>query len=348
LEAAAVAQAAADRADAANDRRGEAVARTVAARHRAESGTGSVEEMEALARQALPLLQEAGDDDGLARIWFTLGKVAEFRCRFEDMAQAAEQAISHARRIGWPNLFGLPAALVLGPRPADEALQALDGLLADDPNPHRRLYRARLLGMLGRFDEAWATAEEVNARLRELTGEELSAPEALASIATLVGDHEAAARYWRIFCDRLQERGNRAALSTFAPTLGRSLCMLGRYDEAESLAERSRELGDEQDVATQMLWRQVQAVVYAQRGQQEEGEQLVREAVALAEQTDALDWQGDALCDLAEVLERAGHDQDAATVLEDALDRYERKKNLAMVAQVRQRMGAGKGSPPLV
>ena len=41
-------------------------------------------------------------------------------------------------------------------------------------------------------------------------------------------------------------------LSTYAPKLGRSLCELGRYDEAEPLAELGRELGDEGDYVTQM------------------------------------------------------------------------------------------------
>ena len=93
-----------------------------------------------------------------------------------------------------------------------------------------------------------------------------------------------------------------ASLSTYAPQLGRSLCALGRYDEAEPLAQLGRELGGEQDFATQMLWRQVQALVHAHRGEHAEAERLAREAVAIAERTDALNHQGDALCDLAEVL----------------------------------------------
>jgi tetratricopeptide (TPR) repeat protein len=123
--------------------------------------------------------------------------------------------------------------------------------------------------------------------------------------------------------------------------------MLGQHDEAGTLAQRGRELGAEQDVLTQTLWRRVDALVLASRGEYQEAERLAREAVAIIERTDGLRWQGDALCDLAEVLQRAGRSQDAATSLQQALDRYERKRNLAMAAQVRQRMGAGKGSAPL-
>jgi tetratricopeptide (TPR) repeat protein len=118
------------------------------------------------------------------------------------------------------------------------------------------------------------------------------------------------------------------------------LCALRRYDEAEPLAELGRELGSEQDFATQMLWRQVRALVHAHRGEHAEAEALARDAVGIAERTDGLNHQGDAFCHLAEVLESAGRTDEAAETLEQALERYERKKNLAMIAQVRPRLDA--------
>ena len=86
---------------------------------------------------------------------------------------------------------------------------------------------------------------------------------------------------------------------------------------------------------TQMLWRQVQALVDAHRGEHDEAEALAREAVAIGEQTDSLNDQADAICDLAEVLRAAGKNAEAAEALAQALDRYERKKNLPMARQVR-------------
>ena len=94
-------------------------------------------------------------------------------------------------------------------------------------------------------------------------------------------------------------------------------------------------------------WRQVQGLVLASRGEYAEAERLVRDAIAIVDRTDALNHQGDARCDLAEVLERAGRAGDAKAALEQALERYERKRNLAMVAQVRKRLGAGGQSVPL-
>jgi tetratricopeptide (TPR) repeat protein len=190
--------------------------------------------------------------------------------------------------------------------------------------------------MLGRFDEAWPLAYEAYARYRELTGRDTGY--VLAEIATLIGDHSSAADYLRVFCDWCEAHGARAELSTCVPALGRSLCMLRGYDEAELLAERGRELGDVQDVSAQMLWRQVKALVLASRDEQAQAEKLAREAVVINELTDALNHQGEAFCDLAEVLKATGRTHEAADALEQALARYKRKENLVMTERVRARL----------
>jgi tetratricopeptide (TPR) repeat protein len=119
--------------------------------------------------------------------------------------------------------------------------------------------------------------------------------------------------------------------------LGRSLAALDRYEEAERCARQGRALGDQQDPSTQALWRQVQAVVYAHRGQYADAERLAREAVEIIERTDSLTYQGDALWDLADVL-GADRSDEAAAALTQALDRYRRKRNLAMARRVQERL----------
>jgi len=114
--------------------------------------------------------------------------------------------------------------------------------------------------------------------------------------------------------------------------------MLARFDEAEQIAQLGRELGDDQDALAQALWRQVQALVDASRGQHTRAGHLAREAVAFSERSDGLNWQGDALSDLAEVLHAAGRGDEAAATLTRALERYERKHNLAQAAQTRDRL----------
>src|SRR5262249_4144536 len=337
----AIAESAAERASAFGDERGEAVARVVAAEFRLNLATGAAaDELQTSAEAALALLEKTADHAALARVWHVLGEgVANFDGRNEDWAHAAEQAIRHSRLAGpWhTRLFGLPQALVMGPRPADEALETLDKALPELPHPDSLLWRAWLLAMLARFEEAWPVAKSSGERLLELTGSERG-QWCLAEIATLKGDHEAAAGYLRRYCEFLEARERRNNVSTFAPRLGRSLCALGRYDEAEPLARLARELGGEWDAATQLLWRQVQARVHASRAEYAEAEGLAREAVAIAEATDWFKDRGGAFCDLAEGLNSAGRTEEAAAALEQGLERFEHKKNLAMAERVRARL----------
>jgi class 3 adenylate cyclase/tetratricopeptide (TPR) repeat protein len=342
-ESAAVAEAAAERALVADDRPGEAGARATAAFHRMLAGEGGPDELESLARTALPLLEQSGDHAGLVHLWSALGYgVANAYGRYAEWAEAAEQALRHARLADQrpAQLFSLDLTLVIGPTPADEALQTLDAVLPEVPHPYALLFRSQLLAMLTRFDEAWPSALEASERLRELTAGADGGEYMLAEIAALSGDYETAADHLRQWCDFLAEHGQRSMLSTFAPMLGRTLCSLGRYDEAEPQAQLGRELGEEHDVTTQAVWRQVQARVDSHRGRHREAESLAREATTMIEQTDALNFQGAALSDLAEVLVDAGRMDEAVAVLRQALERYERKKNVAAAAQVRSRIAA--------
>jgi tetratricopeptide (TPR) repeat protein len=340
-EQAAVAEAAAARARETGDRVGEALASVAAARARVEFGDDrAVDELEQLARTALPLLEQEQDHAGLGRVWYALSYgVANFRGQFEAGARAAEQALRHFRLAGQHpfGVAGLDLALGSAPQPADEALQALDSVLPANPHPRALLGKARLLAMLGRFDEARTLALPAAERLRELGSEPLG-DWLLAEIAILAGDDATAVDYLRRACDMLEQRGYRAFLSTFAPKLGRSLCALGRYREAERLSEVGRKLGAAPDFLTQMLWRQVQARVSSHRGDHAEAKRLANEAISIGNETDALNWQGDALSDLAEVLAAAGRTDEAADALEQALERYQQKKNLAMVAQVKPKL----------
>ena len=95
-----------------------------------------------------------------------------------------------------------------------------------------------------------------------------------------------------------------------------------------------------EDVFTQALWRQVQALVHTHRGRHAEAEALAREAVAVLEPTDALNMQGDALYDLGEVLATAGHQEAAASAFQEALARYERKQIIPLVRRTRERLAA--------
>jgi hypothetical protein len=87
-----------------------------------------------------------------------------------------------------------------------------------------------------------------------------------------------------------------------------------------------------------MVWRQAMAKVLARRGRQAEAEKLIRDAVAIAETTDLLDQQGDVYLDLAEVMVWGGRPVEAASAFRQALERYERKGNLASARAAEARL----------
>jgi tetratricopeptide (TPR) repeat protein len=208
--------------------------------------------------------------------------------------------------------------------------------------------------MLGRFGDAWPLAEQSYARYGEQAGSWVG-DWIMAEIAALADDHEDASRRLANVCEWLEASGQLGFLSTYAPTLGRELCALGRYEEAAETARLGRQIVEQHDIGAQALWRQVQARVHASRGAHAEAEPLVREAVLMLGQTDALPAQADALSDLAEVLDAAGRRDEAAAALREALECYERKQIVPLAHRTRERLAvleqsgvstAGGVSPP--
>ena len=173
--------------------------------------------------------------------------VANWRCRFEDYAYAAEQALHHAGLAGHRSATISSASrprLSTGrgrrtrrcgrstPPPREPAPQTAAGscLAAHDARPLRRGSPSRRRGR-----------SNAGVSSQAMTGSTIL----LGDIAATAGDHENAAVHHRRFCELSSRRGvSSAILSTYAPRLGRSLCALGRYDEAEPLAQLGRKLDE--------------------------------------------------------------------------------------------------------
>ncbi|HJQ75052.1 MAG TPA: tetratricopeptide repeat protein, partial [Gaiellaceae bacterium] len=305
---------------------------------RLHAGKCSPDEAEQAARAALPLLEALGDDEGLVHVWQALGLVANMHSRFESWADAIEQALLHARRSSQriAGSFILSVPLAMGPTPASVALAKLDSFVADEEHPGDIELRSLLLAMLGRVEEGWEAGLRADAQLRELGL--LGGPIWLGELAMIDGDDEKAARYLREGCDEMEQRGATAQLSTYVAILARVLCFLGDPDEAERLARKGRELGDPEDVWTQALWRQAQALVHSARGEHDEAVRLVEEALGWWSRTDSLPREGEAHCDHARVLEAAGRRDEALAAWQAALDCYERKEILPLAQRVRERI----------
>ena len=348
--AAQIAEEVALRARRGDDETGEALARAMAAYYRFILLPRSADELEALLLEARGRLEAEEDHAGLVYVWSALGYgVANYRGRADDWATASEQALRHSRLAGRssPPPTDLYISLITGSRPADEALAVVERLLAETRSPWLLLGRAWLLAMLDRSEEAWQDARLADARAREQSGTRW-AEWHLAEISILAGDYDDASNRLRIVCDWLEETEQLGFLVTYLGRLGRSLCMLGRFDEAELAAKRAQTIEEAinaTDVIPDFLWRQVLALVHAHRGELADAERLAREAVAASEQDDSLDDQCHAFCDLGAVMAAAGRTDDAVAALEQAQDRCRRKKNLALAKQVGHRLAQLRGEP---
>ena len=201
-------------------------------------GQHDTDELERAALAALPSLEEADDHAALVHVWNALGVgVANSRGRWADNVLASEQALEHSRLAGQQRtgLFFLQLALVLGADSGGRGARAARPAPARTPDAYSLTNRAVLLGMLDRFDEAVSLALEANTRLRDVDGRRFGEAR-LADIAEYRGEYEQAAEHRREAYEWLEEQGLLGYVATFAPQLGRDLCILGRFDEAERLA----------------------------------------------------------------------------------------------------------------
>ncbi len=329
---------AAVRADADGDAAGSALARAMAAYGRLWTMEGTADEQERLALEALRLLEAAEDHEGLAHLWFSLSNgVYVFRCQWAQVEHAAEQQRRHSELAGRSRQrTRLGFALIYGPRPVAEALPTVTALAAANPHPWTLLDHAVLLAMDDRIEEARTVAKATHDHLSEL-GIEREVRARLAEIELIAGDDEAAAEHLEFFCATHRTGQPSAALSTELLTLGRTLCRLGRFEEAEQLAAEGR-IVFEDDRLTEALLLQVTALLQVQRQDHAEAERLAREAVATMQTTDAAWSQADTLYDLGEVLAAAGCSEAAAASFQEALVVYDRKGMIPLARRTRERL----------
>jgi class 3 adenylate cyclase/tetratricopeptide (TPR) repeat protein len=304
---------------------------------------GATERLDLLLERALPVFEAARDDVALYIGYSALGAVAAMRAHMDAWRDADEQAFIHAQRAGLTHhrQLGRVSARVFGTTPVTELLAWLDEQEAGGvPARYLRQHRALALAMLSRFDEARALLAGVRADLADrgrgyALGMAIGQEEVLVEL--LAGDFATAAELGTEACNMLDELGERTILSTAAGRLAQALYALDRLDEADDWAGRASELGASDDGMTQMLWRQVRAKVLARRGGDDAGP-LAREAVAIGEGTDMLNYQADAHADLGEVLLLTGKPDEAVAAIEQAVERYERKGNLASSRRAHARL----------
>jgi class 3 adenylate cyclase/tetratricopeptide (TPR) repeat protein len=289
------------------------------------SAEESVEEIAAVADNAIPLLQELGDDLGLAKAWWLKSEVHMHACRWATRAENLERGLGYARAAGDRSeqstlASQLAVALYCGPTPVHEAIERCEGLLAELPDD--RSLRASVTGsiaglraMRAEFEEARrlqgaarALHEELGHRFRIATRSLIA-----AEIEALAGRPREATTILRWAFGELREMGASSAMSTVAAFLADALVAEGSIDEAIRYSDFSERHAAGLDIATQVMWR-------VARANATHDPALAREAVELAEPTDYTDIRVRALLAVGDT--------------DGAAREYERKGNVAGIRRI--------------
>lgn len=292
----------------------------------------------------LPALEEAGDQQALGEAWENIGLLQYYAGRSTEAEQALERAVQHARAAGdrrgeVTRLGILTSVIAVGPVPVEEAIARLPLLLersgSSKVTEGRMLWNLSLMqAMSGEIVEArrsWSRSLELYRELGIFTPAYMFIGWAELS----AGDPAEADGPLREGVAVLEAAGEKGWLSTTAAVLAEVLWRQGKDEEAERYALLSDRLATPDDWMSQWQWRAARAKVLADRDQLSEAETLARAAVSVIDQTDYIKSRGDARMSLAYVLRKAGRAQEAATVLREALELYERKGDVADTSKAR-------------
>jgi len=302
----------------------------------------------AWALEAVPVFEEHGDDRALGRAWINVATVhGAYRHRFAEAEVAARRALFHYRRAGWPAaacLGTLSAELVSGPMPVPEALSTIRALLGDaDLNGQANVLPqiAFLIAMQGDFGgarEHVARACAIFTELGQRFGAELLVGSVQSQIEVMAGDLPKARELLEESRRRLRDFGERDYLATRTAALADVLYRQGRFDEAADCAREARSGSTSDDVATEWLWRAVEAKLAARAGDFAAAESSIEAAQAVLAPTDALNLRAACRLDAAEVHSLAGRRDDAVASVENALALYEQKGNTTGAELARARL----------
>jgi predicted ATPase/predicted Ser/Thr protein kinase len=301
------------------------------------------------AGRAVRAFEQLGDDFSLAQAWNLIGKAQMVSGSFAASERSFERALTYAERGNYPAERGesmgwLMISAVFGPLPTDRGIMRCTAFFENaggDPKVRAfaQVERAVLEAMRGEVDVARHLLAD-GTRLFETLGLNVwavnNAQEAFY-VEMLAGNPPGASTVLRKSYEALEQMGERGFLSTIAGFLAHALCAQGEDEEAERFSRFSEDAAASDDVISQILWRTARAKVYARRGELARAEELAREAVELADPTDLLNTQADALSDLAEVLAAGERTEEAHACLIESERRYDRKANLVALRRTRQR-----------
>jgi DNA-binding SARP family transcriptional activator len=311
-----------------------------------ESGTTADALLEA-ADEGTPLFEAVGDDRSLARAWLLSGFVeGAIRGRYGSWEAAAERALAHYRRAGWPTstcLREIAAALYYGPTAVREAVGRCRELLNDTGldrigEANVQVYMGGLEAQSDRVSEARNHVARARATFRELgqsNAGDLYCDSVLADIEMLVGSRADAESTLLRLCEFLIRTGDSNHLATRAADLADVFFLNEQVEDAERWATVSEQNAALDDVGAQASWRTVRAKLLACTGRGSEVRRLVEEAVELSSGTDSLNRVAYVLANAGHALLLSGEPDQGQALMSEALSYYRKKGNVAAVRRRR-------------
>ena len=294
----------------------------------------------ALAAEAIPIFESAGDHAGLATAWRLMYGIHGTANRYAKATDAAEHILRYAELAGDVRLRRRGAAAyagsaLYGPMPAVEAIARCEELLTESAGDRRTDAivsgaLSQLLAMRGEIDRARQLYRRSRLMLEEINAGVLAAATSTDSgrVELLAGDLEAADRELSRDYHALSRMGEKFLLATVAGLLAGVAAERGDIDRAEELALVVEAIAAHDDLDAQALWRTARARVLAARGEIAAALALGREAVEIRSRTDSPTLQADAHRALGGLLALAGRAPDAVVELREAQRRYEAKGDL--------------------
>ena len=188
--------------------------------------------------------------------------------------------------------------LVYGPMPVGEAAALCEALLEREDAPITVATASRALAglraMAGDFEEARRLRDRDLEILAELGVDLMAvyAQELYGTVELLAGEPAAAEERFRAAYEAT--KGD-IARATFAALLAEAVRRRGRLDEALALTDEAARVASDEDLTTNVQWRATRARALTQAGRAAEAHDLARQAVEIAERTDFLSLQADAL-----------------------------------------------------
>jgi class 3 adenylate cyclase/tetratricopeptide (TPR) repeat protein len=322
---------------------------------------GALDETRREVERVISDFEDLSDNRGLAKAWKLLGSIHSYCGQLADAEEAWERALTFSLAADSEQQASEALALLadildFGPTPVGEGIercnQILNGAGGDQKVTASALIsRSALRAMRGEFEEARHDVFVGRGVYEELGLSLLAANCSQNSglIEMLAGDARAAEKQLRSGYAALEAMNEAGYLATIGAQLAHALIAQGRDDDAREFVSVSRRAAAEDDASAQALWRTAQAKILMLGNDFGEGERLAREAVAITEQTDFLNYRADAAMDLAIVLSSAGKTTEAIEAAKVGLELYRRKGNTVAEERARGELFrlSGTGASPV-